>query len=422
MGNLKRVSATQVQDFALCARKWYIANVLKERPAPGESLRIGTEVHSALEAYLPSGNIPDGPWSAHVAAAAPYLPKAPCSPTVHVERWIELPTYNGGPPWVGKVDVIDATDHILHVYDHKTSKALKFKLTVETIGQNIQMAAYGKFALTTPIFGSRSKDRVKLTHTYIRVTEKPKIEQVSSIVTREQIDDTWNQGLGHVRDMEKTAPLPSWQEVTPNTSSCNAYGGCPYREKCGFTNIVEQLKGGDGMSSSLLDRLKKARGLHPDQEVNLSMSNGDKEIRISPIGPIIPPDVPSRTSTPEEVAEASKPKGKKAKTTENAPALSHSGYTLYVDCYPTRGNSAQPVPFGDLLAPVLDKVAKEAGVADPRFIKFDAKARIAVELRTLLSGFPPHIVVSSMGTYADVFLEVAGPGALNEICALKGLV
>ncbi len=104
------------------------------------------------------------------------------------------------------------------------------------------------------------------------------------------------------------------------------------------------------------------------------------------------------------------------------PEAAQTGYTLYVDCYPTRGNGAQPVPFGDIMAPVLEKVAKEAGVADCRFIKYDAKARIAVELRTLLATFPSHVVVSSMGTYADVFLEVAGPGSLAEICALKGLV
>ncbi len=74
------------------------------------------------------------------------------------------------------------------------------------------------------------------------------------------------------------------------------------------------------------------------------------------------------------------------------------------------------------MGPVMAKVAAEAGLADIRFVKYDAKARLAVALRELLPTFPPAIVVSSMGTYADVFLEVAGPHALAEVCALKGLV
>jgi hypothetical protein len=426
VNEISRVSATQVKNFTLCPRRWYIGDVLKERVPPTQSLIDGTEVHGEIEAYLPQGILRESKWKEHVALAAPYLPSSPVSPATHVEAWFEVLTYPGGPKWVGKIDVLDASQFTIGVFDHKTCKNFKYVLTEETLKTDVQMAAYGRYALTSDAFATKDRSKVKLIHTYIKIDGTPKIHPVSTEATKEEIAETWDRSLGLVREMQKVARLPVWQEVTPNTDACNAYGGCPYQQKCGFTNIVEQVKGG-AMSSTLLDRLKAEQG-------NAAQVIGH-DVPVS----IVPPDAPSRS----EAEPTAKKRAKKIAAPEQTtsapvapvvqremepepappsivPSKLPATFDLYVDCLPIFGVDDRPVMFETIVAPVAAKVADEAGVADARFVKYEAKPRLATHLRHELDKFPPVIIVSSMHTYADVFLEVAVPHARKYVRALRG--
>ncbi len=427
---LTRVSASQVQDYALCKRKWYISHVLKEKAPETESLRIGTAVHTELEQYLLTGQVRESPWKEHVALAAPFLPMAPVRPSVHVERWIEMPTFSGGPKWVGKVDVLDASEDVLAILDHKTCKTFAHVLTPENIGNNIQMAAYGHYGLTTGAFLQKNRVTIRLTHTYIKVSGTPKIKPVTAVVSSDTISETWDKALTHVEGMQKTSLLPVWKDVEPNTESCGAYGRCPYREKCGFTNVIEQLKGSNTMSEGLLDRLKREKaktGTELEALPIVVSKKEDKPTEVIAQG-IIPPDAPSRTSSPIEVKDVSTPKkAKKAREEEQEKPSPITGqeipdFTIYIDSYPVRGSATPPILFELLVAPIAEAVALECGVADIRHVKYEAKARLSVAIKAKLHTFPPVIVVSSMANFADTFLEVLVPKAKVVVGALKGIV
>jgi CRISPR/Cas system-associated exonuclease Cas4 (RecB family) len=427
--SLKRVSASQVKDYNSCGRKWYFIHVLKEPKPQTEALRIGIEVHDAAEKYLKTGKIPEGPWSEHIALAAPHLPP-PMSPAVQVEAWIEIKTGKGLPPWVGKVDVMDLRDPIIHVLDHKTEKEAKYRLTQETLATDVQMNAYGYYALTHPAYASKSREGVKYTHNYIRVQGKPKVEPVSAFVPLARVKESWQKSLETVSEMVKTAEQTAWKDVTPNTTACSAYGGCPFRERCGFTNEIEILKGIKKMSTNLLDRLRAKQQPTAEEAPAAAVAES-----------IVPPDAPSRESTVEEVAEVSEPvKKSKAKKAAPAPApkaetpptqakqevatdeaTDSDGFTLYVDCYPVHG-AEKPTLFESIIAPILAQAAEENGVADIRFVKYEAKPRLAQALKAAIDSFPREIVVSSMATHADTFLEVVAPKAKLIVAAIKGMI
>jgi hypothetical protein len=206
----------------------------------------------------------------------------------------------------------------------------------------------------------------------------------------------------------------SWKDVTPNVKACGDYGGCPYREKCGFTTDIEILKGVNGMSTSLLDRLKSKNQVQP------IVAEG-----------IIPPDAPSRETVVEtaliaEPAEPSAPKKSKKKATEATDApeplpeatVAIPMFTLYVDCLPM---GQEVTVFEKIVGPLAVKVADDSGVADLRFLKYgEGKARLAVLIREALPTFPSKIHVTSMATFADTFMEIAVDHASAYIRATRG--
>ncbi len=450
---IRKVSASQVKDFNLCQRKWFIIHRLGERPPESDSLKDGTHLHEELEDYLVSGAIlqrikrtPRGEtkaverearYQAHVAAAAPFLPAAPVPASVHIEQWIELPTYINGPKWVGKVDVIDALVRRLKILDHKSCKNFTHALSEDDLKKDVQMGAYGRYVLTHPMFSKHDRSAVDLTHTYIKLPGKPKVKQITVSASVEEINGTWETSLQSVRSMEKVSELTNWQDVKPSTEACDAYGGCPFKAKCGFENQIAQMVKGDKMSSKLLERLNAEQGGMP--------------------AIIIPPDAPERTSSPEEVAAAEAPKAKRGKakkaeepaealqvttsfeqhpgsdpavgymlksTVDEAPKAPSTGkldVNLYVDCYPVIGGKA-PVPFEILIAPMLEEVCKENSISDIRFIKYDSKARLSQVIKAHAHELPADILVSSMATHAETFLEAIVPRAKSVTAALKGTV
>jgi hypothetical protein len=169
---------------------------------------------------------------------------------------------------------------------------------------------------------------------------------------------------------------------------------------------------------------------------------------------VLPPDAPSRTSTPEEVAAAGaskrKPRTPKAETAAApaaaaaapaaAPAATPASAVatqavaapaaaagvcplkeLYIDCWPTKGVSVMPSIGEDILQELAADAAKAANSPDWRLVEYGkGKGAMAVILRERLALVPEILVVSSSTPGSDVLIEVLSPHAKRVVRALRG--
>jgi hypothetical protein len=98
---------------------------------------------------------------------------------------------------------------------------------------------------------------------------------------------------------------------------------------------------------------------------------------------------------------------------ENAPTQTASapGFTLYIDCWPTKGDGLQET-FEEWAEPALAEAAKIGEVPDAGLIDYKSKGVIAGCLRELVAkGLPESLVVSSRSRWYDVICEILIPRA-----------
>ncbi len=96
-------------------------------------------------------------------------------------------------------------------------------------------------------------------------------------------------------------------------------------------------------------------------------------------------------------------------------ALTDTGLTLYVDCFPTKGDA--PVDFYEWIGPIVAQVAQANAVGDWRQINYTAKALLANAIRETVKaeGTPSAMVISTYAGGADVALEILTPLAKRVI-------
>jgi RecB family exonuclease len=376
MQPLKRVSASQVETYKTCPRKWYFQSILKIPQIETEALKNGTEIHAEIEKYLLTGIIDQSSkWYKLVEMAQPHLPKAPVTTDIKVEHWIEQPTYDGGPLWVGKIDMIDLSNsEQINILDNKTCKNFTYAQKTDTLGLTTQMNAYAHYAL----FGKEwvTGNTLKLTHLYLQISVDGKAKVVQCEVDKEQVKKVWQESLNVVREMSSTAAITNWEEIKPNTNSCSKFGGCQFREKCGFLSEIDIIKREHmDAKKSLKERLAEAKGSQPG------------------LPAILPPDAPSNTSSLEEVTaaeNAKKTKKPKAEVVSTKDSLNALGLEVYVDCYPESG-TAPPILLTAWLNPLVQ------GLNDVDLIKI---------IKDNVDTLPKSIVVCSGSQYADEFLDL----------------
>jgi RecB family exonuclease len=97
------------------------------------------------------------------------------------------------------------------------------------------------------------------------------------------------------------------------------------------------------------------------------------------------------------------------------------GCTLYVDCFPVKGQAAGLVDFFEWIQPVAAAVAEANGVKDWRLIQYTAKGLLANAIRELVKaeGLPAALTIPSYAAGSDVALEVLTPIAKRVIKKLS---
>lgn len=263
--NLKgpRISATRIQQYDDCARKWVAQAVQgfdgdEPRPLPATTAQaFGTNVHLIAEQWLRDGIAPPQTLEGRTfLGGINYLPK-PKTPGVKVE--LPFQTKIAGKDFSGTMDCVWVReDGSVMLIDHKTTSNLRWAKTPAQLHGDQQAVAYawGLFEQFPEL------ELLDLRWVYYqRVTaidEIPMAKCIDLQMSREYAKDYWEKRLApsasSMLELYRKRAHPA--DVEGNPLMCKAYGGCPYRKDC------ESLKG-KNMSNALEALLKKTKKEKP---------------------------------------------------------------------------------------------------------------------------------------------------------------
>lgn len=214
---MKVLSASQIDTYRDCPRKWAYQYLESLRAPPRESAALGTRVHEILEAYLRDGSLPDlseeylGNYPGQIAKSGMHLLPPPGS--VDVEQRVNFQTEHS--LWQGRIDAV-GPDFIL---DHKTSKDRRY---TRDLAIDVQAALYAH------AFGNSKELRWIYYHTQRRDAWMVR-HRFSTDELAERIADI--DSSAHAVQRLYTIS-PKADEVPYNTAACQKYGGCPHQSYC----------------------------------------------------------------------------------------------------------------------------------------------------------------------------------------------
>lgn len=240
-----RVSASQVDNFLSCQRKWYIESILGIRPPQKPSAALGEAVHAANEAYVVSGKKPDPATEAgRIALAGLHLLPPPGSVFSELEiAKSHVKNFTlAGISVLGFIDQLDIRDNPPTVTDYKTTSNLKYALDEQALTTNPQIIIYSQFTREyLKSMGMPDPEIVRAGHIVYLTRGKPVVKQTLVDLSQKQIDATWQQLAGVVTEMKSVSGLPAPGKVRTNRSACDKYGGCPHRERCGVLGYNDRV-------------------------------------------------------------------------------------------------------------------------------------------------------------------------------------
>lgn len=268
-----RLSASQIQTFVDCQRKWAWRVLDGIEEPPNASAELGGKVHAELEKYLRGGEIDFTTETGYIAASGlEHLPKPGEWIGEGEERcWIATPNLlveqefhffgPSGHSYLGYKDL----ETLGVVYDHKTTSDLRWQKTEDDLRKDIQATLYA-----VDYFRKHPEEpSVELRWVYYQTKNTRK-----SAVTRLRVeqDEVWQRFL----DIEKIAnrmneaaqPLDGRAaralDLPPNVNHCSAYGGCPHQGRCNLSPFDKMRSHVEQNKLTTLLKNKKPNGAAPE--------------------------------------------------------------------------------------------------------------------------------------------------------------
>jgi CRISPR/Cas system-associated exonuclease Cas4 (RecB family) len=251
-----KVSATQVERFTQCPRSWFYRYVLGIQEPTTPALELGNRIHAALEARGKGEAEPilRKRELAMVDAAWTEMRKGPqgkggprwgswLSPgdLVVYEQGYEVPTYEGGPTWVGFWDVLWVPARpgpvVAAVPDYKTRGDAFWAPSPKAMLETVQMRAYQAAVLQASgddVWRSESAV-VGCAHVNVLTQGEPRAWTVAGEVEAPEVRDAWARLLDTVRQMVATRPLAEAEVEQRGATNgyCRAFRKtCPHFERC----------------------------------------------------------------------------------------------------------------------------------------------------------------------------------------------
>jgi hypothetical protein len=387
---LPLISASQVSRFRECQRAWawtYIAG-LRTPPTPGQAL--GTEVHDTqLGPYLTEGKPFDYTRdSGYIAAALLEFLPPPKTPGMVVEKHFILPSPASGGKfayqgykdlWLPDSELVPGLPGgVPFVGDFKTTSDLKWAKNEKALSVDVQAMLYATNALfetkaevvDLAWMYSQTRGARRAKRTLLRVHDEHVIEQFKAI------EET------AIELFEAKQTITDPLSLPPSPSQCEAYGGCPYRDKCNLSPVdhlaalsardfsILELNGGIDMSgvseatSSLMATLRakkagaQAQAPAPAETSPLpAPSPSSSPVEVLGINP------PEKDLPPPETAKRGPGRPKKEKPALGVEPLDAKAQRL--DPAPSTPEQLElPFDYDKLAGLVVDKLAARLSGAD----------------------------------------------------------
>lgn len=435
---LQHVSSTQIKTFTECNRKWFFQKCRKISVPESFAQGLGKDVHAQLEGWANTGDIPDPDTRAGQIAAngIPFLPEwgNDLGAEVNIADPAQGPVLRcGGVPYVGYIDLTVPPRYFegepepffeplelspgFHgnglisppvIIDHKTTKNFVWVKSAEVLKTDPQVVSYGRWAAEKYFHVDWSSWKVDA-HRIVRVsfpyylTQFPRgktpetftgesVRRVDMSLRVMDMIEPWagfEKNVAAMLELARNADKLEDRDVKGNLSSCDAWGGCPHRERC--AKITK-----DDLDRQLVQlKLKK--------ETPVTKSLNDLFGTDVAAEPIVVPSTqrPLFDNTPVEVIDVPR------------PIFAQPGFDLYVDAVPLYG-MGPVVALESYLTPLNSQVvrdwnsAKNTSLVDMLEIDF---GKWKGPLRALLVANPPSgaVVARSQGETSQVALEVLKP-------------
>jgi hypothetical protein len=225
------LSASQIDKYDLCKRKWAFEYIWKLRQPPNASALLGLKVHDHLEKWLRDATPPPADTKAGKIATKMLVHLPPPGSGV-VERHFYMQSARGI-FYTGKIDWSAIIALMATVIDHKTSGDInKYGLTEADLPTNIQAVMYAMAA-----FAGFNTDTVRLFWNYGETKGRFATKPVSTVVHLpviaprfEVIEEVAAEMVWHRNANTQPFSFP------PTPDACGAYGGCPHRDRCNLTD------------------------------------------------------------------------------------------------------------------------------------------------------------------------------------------
>ena len=230
MASWSHASASQINTYRDCPRKWWLQKIAKMDTPSSKAAELGKRIHSVLEDYLTTGVMPDRDTEEGKIAlrGLEFLP-LPGKSRVEVAVQDELPIEDAPVDILGYIDCLylppDGSEEIPLILDHKTTSSRKYTKNQGEMEIDVQLNVYAR-----AIFANTDHDEVRLRLVYYG-TRKPFAFPVEVTITREANDEQWRKILDSLNEMQQDSDKEE-QEVKQNWSSCSKYGGCPFQAHC----------------------------------------------------------------------------------------------------------------------------------------------------------------------------------------------
>lgn len=231
------VSATQINNFRACPRKWYLRSIAKVRYPPSPAMLAGQAIHATIERVLKAQVQPvdlDADHAKLVKAAdlAGFFDGFDANrPTGELELDIRtLGLRLADVPVLGYIDCLWREDDVAFVRDWKLRSSFSYAPTPDELHDDTQAIIYGKAVLTM----WPDIDVVDFGHGNLLRLDKggPAAKLTTTRIDREEIDRKIKFELDPiVFDMRETSRAQI-RSVRPQKSACFVYGRCEYYDEC----------------------------------------------------------------------------------------------------------------------------------------------------------------------------------------------
>ena len=222
------LSATEIETFELCRRKWAFRYLDQIEIEPSAAAQLGSMVHKALENYLIDNTINTKTHEGQIASAGLlFLPKNLTKDKVEKCFLYKFDDHI----FHGFMDFYDQVDsQTWLIGDHKTCSTFTTALSSHELKKNVQANIYAQW-----VFTEKQAESVQLNWIYYRTKSKPEARLVEATLTKEEAQQNFlpiKKAADEIKELVASKATSS--ELQKNEAACFKYGRCPFYAECKY--------------------------------------------------------------------------------------------------------------------------------------------------------------------------------------------